>query len=97
LGYLACDKDFFDGDGFYLRTSVVDDNAQNQGIAEALMRHAADWAFNRGARRVFMDVINRDIGQKLEENGAEKVGEINHMHAEGVLYHIYSLKSPRFP
>jgi len=93
LGYLACDADFFDEDGFYLRTIIVNEKERRKGIGEALVRHAMDWAFTRGARRIFADVLNEQFGKLLvTKGGFEKSGEIKHMHAEGVTFSIYSKK-----
>jgi ribosomal protein S18 acetylase RimI-like enzyme len=92
VGFLLCDSTFFDGEGFYLRTLAVDEKFRGKGIAEQLMRKAIKYAFASGARRVFADVTDDGAAQLLKRRGFERVGEINHMHAEGMLFQIYSLK-----
>jgi GNAT superfamily N-acetyltransferase len=95
VGFLACDADFFDGDGFYLRTLVVSETYRRKGCGEALFQYATKWAFARGVRRVFADVIDGALGKVLVGKlGFEKVGEINHMHSEDSNYVIYSRKNP---
>jgi GNAT superfamily N-acetyltransferase len=93
LGYLACDSEFFDADGFYLRTLVVRDSGRQNGVGEALLREATSWAFSRGVRRVFTDVVTPMLAKTLERGGFERVGEIRHMHAEDAVFMIYSLKA----
>ena len=93
MGFLACDADFFDVDGFYLRTTVVKQEYGDKGVAEALVRHVTRWAFAHNCRRVFVDVTEPALARRLEKGGFEKICEFKHMHAEDVVYHIYSLKA----
>ena len=93
VGYIACDSEFFDADGFYLRTMLVREMSRRQGVGKDLIMTATKWAFSRGVRRVFIDVPDRGWARTLEKAGFEKVGEVKHLHAEGSVYEIYSLKS----
>ena len=93
MGFLACDSDFFDTDGFYLRTTVVGQQYAFDNVAEQLIRKVCRWAFQREARRVFVDIVEPTLGKRLENAGFEKVGEIKHMHNENIVYQIYSLKA----
>ncbi len=88
MGFSVCDADFFDSDGFYLRTTVVGQQYQKKGVGEALVRHAITWAFVRNVRRVFCDVIDPALAKILQDSGFEKVGECKHMHAEDLDYQI---------
>jgi GNAT superfamily N-acetyltransferase len=93
VGYLACDSEFFDADGFYLRTMLVHELSRRQGIGSELINTATKWAFSRGVRRVFVDVPDKGWARNLQKAGFEKVGEVKHLHAENVVYEVYSLKA----
>jgi N-acetylglutamate synthase-like GNAT family acetyltransferase len=93
MGFLTCDADFFDADGFYLRSTVVKQEHGDKNVAEALVRAATKYAFAHNCRRVFADVVEPALAKRLEKGGFEKVGEIKHMHCEDITYQVYSLKA----
>ena len=93
MGFLACDSDFFDTDGFYLRTTVVGQQYAFDNVAEQLIRKVCRWRFNAKLGECSSISLNPPWVSASRNAGFEKVGEIKHMHNENIVYQIYSLKA----